>query len=272
MTVALPLIIPGGQRCGSTWLASYLGSHPRVSQALPLRPEPKVFLDPEADAVTWWRRCAPPADRAAQWVLEKSTSYLERPETVLRIDRHLPDARVVVILRDPVERAISNWRFSVANRLEDRDAAVALDPDLVEPDDRHGAVRAGTAGSAGTAADTIRPRHYLQRGRFAEVLGPWVDTLGDRLHVVVLEELLADPAVGEGLCGALGLSPEATAPQEPVNASADPAPIPGAVRDRLGEYYRPLQAPLEELLGRSLPWGTTSAGTPTRSHRSPERS
>ena len=43
-----PLIIPGGQRCGSTWLASYLDSHPRVSLARPRRPEPKVFLVQEA--------------------------------------------------------------------------------------------------------------------------------------------------------------------------------------------------------------------------------
>ena len=259
-----PLIIPGGQRCGSTWLASYLDSHPRVSLARPRRPEPKVFLDPEADADTWWRRCSPSVADASrtglptsEWVLEKSTSYLERPETIARIDRHLPGVRVVVVLRDPVERAISNWRFSVANGLEDRDVAVALDP--------------GRTGDVHDDPCTVRPRLYLQRGRFAELLDPWMATFGERLHIVVLEELLADAREGERLCRTLGLSPEATAPAGAVNASLDDAPIPRSVRDALREYYRPLQAPLEWLLGRSLPWGATPAGRPTRSLPATER-
>ena len=255
-----PLIIPGGQRCGSTWLASYLDSHPRVSLARPRRPEPKVFLDPNADAGTWWRRCSPAEpdgnDRtglpAPQWVLEKSTSYLERPETIARIERHLSDVRVVVVLRDPVERAISNWRFSVANGLEHRDVAVALDPErAVDATD-----------DATDDAGTVRPRRYLQRGRFAELLQPWMVAFGHRLHVVVLEELLADADEGTRLCRALGLSPEASAPAGSVNASLDDTPVPQSVRDALGEYYRPLQAPLKELLGRSLPWGPTPAGPP----------
>jgi hypothetical protein len=149
-------------------------------------------------------------------VLEKSTSYLERPETIARIDRHLSGVRVVVVLRDPVERAISNWRFSVANGLEDRDVAVALDPEQGRrPDD-----------DATDDAGTVRPRRYLQRGRFAELLHPWMATFGDRLHVVVLEDLLADADEGERLCRALGLSPEASAPAGPVNASLDDTPIP----------------------------------------------
>ena len=260
-----PLIIPGGQRCGSTWLASYLDSHPRVSLARPRRPEPKVFLDPHGDADTWWRRCSPggpdPSPRTGlptlRWVLEKSTAYLERPETIARIDRHLPGVRVVVVLRDPVERAISNWRFSVANGLEDRDVDVALDP--------------GRTGDVDEDPCTVRPRMYLQRGRFAELLHPWMATFGDRMHIVVLEELLADAREGERLCRTLGLSPEATAPAGAVNASLDDAPIPRSVRDALREYYRPLQAPLEWLLGRSLPWGATPAGRPTRSLPAAER-
>lgn len=132
MPGARPLIIPGGQRCGSTWLARFLDSHPEINLARPYRPEPKVFLDPNAGAADWWRRCSPQDtgdDGSATWVAEKSTSYLERPEVIGRIWTELSDVEVVAVIRDPVERAISNWRFSTFNGLEDRPAEVALDPE-----------------------------------------------------------------------------------------------------------------------------------------------
>lgn len=251
-----PLIIPGGQRCGSTWLASYLDSHPRVSLARPRRPEPKVFLDPNADAGTWWRRCSPAEpdgnDRtglpAPQWVLEKSTSYLERPETIARIERHLSDVRVVVVLRDPVERAISNWRFSTFNGLEDRPAEVALDPEHTPNGD-------AVTNDDGNSPGNVQPRRYLQRGRYSELLLPWSDRFGDRLHVVVLEELLHRETARTTLLRELGVAPTAAHPPGSVNASTDRVPVSQGVRDRLAEYYRPHRRPLEELLNRALPWG-----------------
>jgi len=56
-----------------------LDSHPEINLARPYRPEPKVFLDPNAGAADWWRRCSPQDtgdDGSATWVAEKSTSYL----------------------------------------------------------------------------------------------------------------------------------------------------------------------------------------------------
>src|SRR3712207_7986704 len=51
---------------------------------------------------------------------EKSTSYLELPAAVARITAVLGRPRIVVQLRDPVARAVSNWGFSRGHGLEDR--------------------------------------------------------------------------------------------------------------------------------------------------------
>ncbi len=253
MTVpgARPLIIPGGQRCGSTWLARFLDSHPEINLARPYRPEPKVFLDPNAGAADWWRRCSPQDtgdDGSATWVAEKSTSYLERPEVIGRIWTELSDVEVVAVIRDPVERAISNWRFSTFNGLEDRPAEVALDPEHTPSGD-------AVTNDDGNSPGNVQPRRYLQRGRYSELLLPWSDRFGDRLHVVVLEELLHRETARTTLLRELGVAPTAAHPPGSVNASTDRVPVSQGVRDRLAEYYRPHRRPLEELLNRALPWG-----------------
>ncbi len=210
-----------------------------------------MFLDPNAGAADWWRRCSPQDtgdDGSATWVAEKSTSYLERPEVIGRIWTELSDVEVVAVIRDPVERAISNWRFSTFNGLEDRPAEVALDPEHTPNGD-------AVTNDDGNSPGNVQPRRYLQRGRYSELLLPWSDRFGDRLHVVVLEELLHRETARTTLLRELGVAPTAAHPPGSVNASTDRVPVSQGVRDRLAEYYRPHRRPLEELLNRALPWG-----------------
>lgn len=253
---ARPLIIPGGQRCGSTWLLNYLATHPRVGVRTPVRPEPKVFLDPAADAHTWWTRCSPLEPAARSWVVEKSTSYLEHPECAERIRDHLRHAHVLIILRDPTERAISNWRFSTAHGHEQRPLTRALDPDEPppEPSDR-----------AGTDAPSASPHHYLPRGHYAELLAPWLDRFEDSIDVVVLEDLLGHQRARQELWDRLGLGPNAPDAPGPINESTDDHRVNPEVRKRLHRYFAPHQAALERQLCRALPWPAVTATTDHRS-------
>jgi len=122
-------IIAGAPRSGTTWLYELLDRHPDVFMAKPPRPEPKFFLVDELYALgiqhyysTWFRDASsyPAAG-------EKSTNYLESPTAAERIHAHLPEVKLVFILREPARRAYSNWMWSVMNGLEtdDFDAAVA---------------------------------------------------------------------------------------------------------------------------------------------------
>ena len=108
----------------------------------------------------------------------------------------LGEAHVVAVLRDPVERAVSNWRFSTKHGLETRPLEEALRADLEaeQPWDR--------------TATSVSPFAYVRRGRYLDHLEPWVATFPDTTHVLFLEELLADPAVLSGLFVDLGVDPE----------------------------------------------------------------
>ena len=99
--------IAGIQRCGTTFLYHLLDSHPQIAMAKPVRPEPKVFLtdsftsDPDGyDALLF------PENPSAQVRGEKSTSYLDHDAALRRISVTFPEAKFLVLLRDPVERAL----------------------------------------------------------------------------------------------------------------------------------------------------------------------
>ena len=241
------LLVVGAQRCGTTYLSRALDAHPDVTMARPSPPEPKVFCDAGLSARgidsyhrTWFSHA-----RDEALLGDKSTSYLEDPRAPGRAAAMLGEAEVVVLLRDPVRRAVSHWRFSTANGFETRDVEDALLADL--HDDQ----------PWDPQRSSVSPFAYLRRGRYAEQLAPWAATVPATTHVLLLEELLADPEVLPGLVDALGLAPDRTpAPEaEVVNASPGDAPeLDAGVTSTLEGYFQESNARLVDQLGRSLPW------------------
>ena len=153
-------LICGGQRCGTTTLWHLLNEHPEVFIAQPVNPEPKYFLDaPDNPARDYESRYFSDT-RNAVAVGEKSTSYFEDPRVPERIAGTYPEVKLVFMLRHPVERAVSNYLFSVMNGLETRsfeDAIVAAD----KPETPTSVVK------------TVSPFAYVERSRYAERLAPF---------------------------------------------------------------------------------------------------
>ena len=193
----------GGQRCGSTLLGRILGSHSDIVVAQPERPEPKFFLS-SSDHAEYHRRHF---DGDASVYLEKSTTYIERPDAEVRM-REIPGGVwPIVILRDPVDRALSNWRFSTENGLETLPAEEALTE---------------RAGERPFPSDmSTSPYHYLKRSCYESLLAPWLEVRGrDGMSFVLYEELIASPVdVLAKLHEDLGLRFEAPSALPHVNAT-----------------------------------------------------
>lgn len=240
------LLVIGGQRCGTTYLHSLLEAHPEVAMARPARPEPKVFLSDElAGRGRAWYVATYFAHVTDETVLgEKSTSYLEDPLAPARAAAVLGEPAVVVQLRDPVVRAVSNWRFSTDNGLETRPLEEALRDNL------EGRTPAWKPGST-----SVSPFSYLERGRYAEQLRPWLERFP--VHVTFLQELVDDDEALAGLYRALGVDPSFRPPsRDVVNASQEPAPdVPEELLAELREYFSEPDQELIRLLHRDLPWG-----------------
>ncbi len=241
------LLLIGAQRSGTTYLSAALDAHPEITMARPAWPEPKVFCDADTAArgPEWYHRTWF-AHAGDELVLgEKSTSYLEDPKAAARVMDMLGEVHVIAVLRDPVRRAVSNWRFSTENGLETRQLEEALRADLdgEQPWDRE--------------ATSVSPFAYLRRGRYLDYLKTWSATFPETTHVLFLEELLGDPTVLTGLFRDLGVDPERRpAPsREPVNNSeGDPPALSETLLGTLETYFEASNAALGAHLGRTLPW------------------
>lgn len=124
MAVALPdFLVAGVPKAGTTALHAALARHPGLYMS-PIK-EPKFFLTDgppptrggPGDALTYrehvWRReeyeqlfgQAPPRAKKG----ESTPLYLYDPDAMRRIRKLIPHAKIIVVIRDPVERAHSNW-------------------------------------------------------------------------------------------------------------------------------------------------------------------
>jgi hypothetical protein len=243
------LLVIGAQRCGTTFLHRVLDEHPDITMARPARPEPKHFL--RADSVDlgldWYRR-EYFAHASGEAVLgEKSTSYIESSAAAANARAVLGAATVLVMVRDPVARAVSNWRFSTGNGFESRPLVEALEDNLAS----------GRPWDPAETATSVSPFAYLERGRYADYLPAWDEQFPGRVHVLLFDELVSGAEPVAALYRLVGVDdgfrPDSLGRQ--VNESPGDVPeLPAGLVERLRGWFAPSDTRLRERLGRPLPW------------------
>ena len=156
-------LIGGAPRSGTTWLYHLLDRHPGVYMAKPVQPEPKFFLrdDLYTRGLGWYAREWFEAAPQRALCGEKSTNYLESPVAAQRIATDVAGVKLVFILREPAERAWSNYLWSRMNGMESASFERALDLEDRRERDLPPERRFS------------RPHAYFSRGLYAERLEPW---------------------------------------------------------------------------------------------------
>ena len=108
-------LLGGVQKAGTSALARYLSTHPRLR--LPIDKEAHVFDAPDFDE-GWTpeqvdRRYADRFDDAGAGAIHGDATpfYVMHPRVVARIARYNPGMRWIVLLRDPCERALSHFHM-----------------------------------------------------------------------------------------------------------------------------------------------------------------
>ena len=251
-------LIVGGQRCGTTSLHHYLVQHPGV---LPARFTKGVhWFDVSYDKPPSWYRANFPTSRRREAVSarigqpvvtgEASPYYLFHPWVPERAAAMVPDARIIMVLRDPVHRAWSHYHHERARGFETLGFEEAVDAEparlagadaaLVAPDGRH---------------FSHQHHSYVARGRYAEQLDRWHDHFADdRLLVLFSTDLEGDtPATMARVHRFLGLSEASTATAGRWNRQSNPE-LPEPLSRRLRQAFAPSDEALAERLGRAVPW------------------
>jgi hypothetical protein len=256
-------LIVGAKRGGTTslwnWLLQHKGVLPMVPGLQKLKSSHYFYMH-YGRGHSWYRGFFPLASTrrlvGARHHLtpvagEASPYYLFDPRVPARVAAELPDVRVIVLLRDPVDRAYSHWRERVQEGVEPlgfRDALAA------EPDRLAGELER-------MASDPLyysEPHDwysYRSRGIYAPQLQRWKSVVApDRLLVVPSEDLYADPqAAYTRVTSFLGL------PASPLSRARrhnhQPFdPMPDDVRADLAAFYRGHDAELTEVLGHAPHW------------------
>jgi hypothetical protein len=273
------LFLVGVLKGGTSTLWAYLDQHPDIFMSRVKEPHFFTAADPS--------RTPPVKDQRAYLNLfagahepirgEASASYFTDLASPTAIRRANPDARILVILRDPVERAYSHYLDMVGFGEESRSFTEAVEAEL-----------------AGERPDRTEP--YVNRGFYAEPLGRYLQTFGDNVHVLFLETMASDPESElRGVFEFLQVDPEVAdrltaerqnpyaTPRGPASRlvgsatlrtagrlltprrlrpalqrllfkrSAKP-PMEREVRGILQEIYESDREPLERLVGGPLPW------------------
>ena len=249
---ALPdFVILGAQRSGTTSLFDHLTHHPDV-----LAPHRKEihFYDLHYRRGLGWYRANFPAKRAighGRVTGEATPNYLVHPDVPGRLAEVTPEAKLIAMLRHPVERAHSAWRLRTMEGRETTTFEQAVEKEQADPipagfgdyhDDRQG------------VGDALRFL-YLAKSRYAEQIERWLTHFPlDRFLFIRSEDLFSDPGpVLDEVWRFIGVRPWDGASFPAIN-QATPADIDPELRARLEAYFAPYNRDLERLIGRPFNW------------------
>jgi hypothetical protein len=254
-------LICGGQRCGTTSLYRALAAHPVVLKAV-LHKGVHYFDTAYHRGLGWYRAHFPLARTALKveqrygvpaQTFESSPYYMYHPHAVARIARDLPGVKLIVLVRDPVERAYSHHAHELARGFESETSfgtALALEPARLRGQEER---------------LTVDPRYhsfahqhhaYRARGEYATYLAAMAARIGrERLLVLESERFFATPdRVYDEVLAFLGL-PDLGYPRfERHNVRPRTSPLDERIRRDLTAHYAGHDARLAEFLGRTPIW------------------
>lgn len=178
-------LIIGAQRCGTTTLQGLISSHPRVQPPM-LRKGIHYFDTDFKKGESWYRSQFPFQARASEGFVtgEASPYYLFHPLAPGRIVDLIPDIKVIALLRDPVERAISHHKHEVRRGYED----LALTEALGAEEDRLAGEEEKMAADPGYVSFAHQHHSYQRRGFYLDQLKRYEAMLGRQNMLVVESE------------------------------------------------------------------------------------
>src|SRR6266568_4357611 len=234
-------IIIGAQKGGTTSLYRYLIEHPNIAPIYVK--EPHFFDIYYHKGLGWYRSHFPTAvEKYYARCVEKhdlitgeaSPYYLFHPSAAQRVAKTLPKAKLIALLRNPIDRAYSQYQHQLRQPGEE---------ERLRQNEKY-------------ASFNHRHYSYLARSTYINQLPAWLDIFPrEQLLILKSEDLYADPAsivkqTLEHLSVPVSTQQRA---YKPFN-EAKYTPMNPETRARLVEYFKPYNARLYDLLGRDFGW------------------
>jgi len=255
--------IIGTKRGGTTSLARWLLDHPGIRPLFPAKETRKgtYFFDVNYDRGEAWYRSHFPTRRSHQLVElarrrnilvgEATPYYLHHPHAATRARAMVPDAKVIALLRNPIERAHGHWaeRFRQGVEYLGFEDALAAEPGRLAGEEER------MIDDPSYVSFAHQHFSYADQGRYARGLMRWLNAYPSQ-NVLVLraEDLYADPmAVYLQVLRFLGLESHRPSELKAWNLKSK-SPLSSDIREQLQDLLAPDIAQTEAVLGRSMDW------------------
>jgi hypothetical protein len=241
-------VIAGAPKCGTSSLYDWIMLHPGARRAL--RKEPTNFLYYPGSEMR--ARMYQPLGWGRFICGEGSVEYFAHPEGPQRVAAVVPEVRLIFLLRDPVERAWSDYRMFVRAGQERGEFGEVVkravrwlgDPEMAEL-------------CEAAARQAYSPVRYVLNGMYGTLLGRWEAVFGrESMLVLEAEEFFAEgKGVGARVYEFLGL-PEYDPGEVPHarDGGGGRAGVPGEAAEILREFYGAEMRAVKRWLGRSPGW------------------
>ncbi len=163
----LDFFVIGAMKAATTWLQAQMSQHPDIFVP---EIEPHYFTREYERGTRWYRDLFPAQKADGTLWGEKTADYLATPEAAQRISKTYPDAKLIVQLRNPVDRAYADYKMLF----------------------RRGTVK-GLPQEYMTSLDSEQPR-FLNNGMYAAHLRRWLELFpAENLLVFTFEDVRDHP-------------------------------------------------------------------------------
>jgi hypothetical protein len=249
VTGALPdFVIIGGKKCGTTFLYHLLGQHPLVQ---PAASKELHFFDAlfEQESVEWYRQCfpAPRWEDGRRTITGEASPYMANRPAPERMAGVVPGAQLIALLRNPVERAYSDYQMVTRKDREHKtfEEAIGLQQ---------------TADAEGEEGAKLNDdSEYLSRSVYVDQLSRWSEFFPrEQMLVLKSEDFFDNPKQTlKTVCSFLDLpewEPDASKLEKKRNAGRYEEDVNPETRRRLEEYFKPHNRRLYDFLGNDFGW------------------
>ncbi|WP_216828243.1 sulfotransferase domain-containing protein [Alkalihalobacterium elongatum] len=232
-------LIIGAQKSGTTSLFRYIIQHPNVIPAV--KKEIHFFNNPDHfnKGIDWYKAQFPQLDKNEISITGEATpNYLEHSHIPKKVFKLMPNVKLIVILRNPVDRVYSNYHYRIKRGLENLsfEQVISNEEKLIKK------------------GKTTQAR-YLYRGFYAEHLKEWMRYFPkEQFLILQSEEFFKDPSKNiNQLISFLELPSSNIETSRKYNVGKY-SPMYEETRNRLNEFYKPHNDRLCNLLGRNFGW------------------
>jgi len=251
-------LIIGAQKCGTTSLYSHLCEHPSVGAAF--EKEVRYFNNHYEMGVNWYRAHFPLKMTKKLSRLrdgfnlisgEGEPSYLPNPVAPQRVFDLVPEVKLIVMLRNPVDRAYSHYQHRFRRGREHLSFKEVIEDDKKRLKDGWDNIPMGDKKRLGNLHYS-----YLPRGLYVDQLRTWMAVFPKGQFLIIrAEDFFSDSQmVFNDVLSFLELPDHRLEQKKKHNVGVYSERLPDDLRKDLTDYFRPHNARLYEYLARDFSW------------------